>query len=414
MTPGLRRIDAALDARWPRTVALIQELVRARASSGNETAAQAIVAERLRDAGCRTEVFDVDAERLSRLPGWGPTGLGYAGRPNVVGVLPGSGGGRSLILNAHVDAVAPGPPELWERDAWSADIEGERLHGRGSWDDKAGVATVIWLVEALHDAGIRLAGDLIVESVIEEEISGNGTLACGARGYRADAAVVIDGRGPGSAVTAHCGQLWFRVTVRGRSAAAVESRRGANAIELLLPVIERLHALEADLGRDAAVPFDGLPHPAQLNVGVVAGGVTPTTVPATANIDCHLAFPGPHTLEHVRAAVMETVARSGVAAAVEFLSLQVPPFVAPASDALLAALDRAQRHIIGTALERRTIAGFGDLRHFQRDGATPCCLYGITAGAEPHAPNEWVDLAPLPRAARILAAFVCDWCGTTA
>lgn len=412
MTAGLRRIDAALDARWPRTIGLIQDLVRAQASSGHETAAQAIVTQRLRDAGCQVDVFDVDAERLSRLPGWGPTGLAYAGRPNVVAVLRGSGGGRSLILNAHVDAVAPGPPELWERDAWSGEIEGDRLHGRGSWDDKAGVATLIWLVEALRDADIRLAGDLIVESVIEEEISGNGSLACAERGYRADAAVVIDGRGPLSAVTAHCGQLQFRVTVRGRSAAAVESRRGKNAIEQLFPVVERLHALEVDLGRDAAAPFDALPHPAQLNVGVVAGGTTPTTVPATASIDCHLVFPGPHTLERVKAAVTESVSRIEAAAAVEFLSLQIPPFVAPESEALLAALDGAQRRVIDAALERRTIAGFGDLRHFQRGGATPCCLYGVTAGADPHAPNEWVDLKPLPRAARILAAFVSDWCGT--
>jgi acetylornithine deacetylase len=179
-------------------------------------------------------------------------------------------------------------------------------------------------------------------------------------------------------------------------------------------IIERLHGLETELGRTAVAPFDGLPHPAQLNVGVVAGGVTPTTVPSTASIDCHLAFPGPHTLEHVKASLIETVAGSEVAAAVEFLSLQIPPFVAPESEGLLGALDRAQRQVIGTALERRTIAGFGDLRHFQQGGGTPCCLYGVTAGAEPHAPNEWVDLAPLPRAARILAAFVCDWCGTTA
>ena len=413
MTPGLRRLDAALNARWPRTVALLGDLVRARASSGRETAAQEIVAARLREAGCQVEVFDVDAARLSVLPDWGPTGLEYAGRPDVVGIIRGTGGGRSLILNAHVDAVAPGPAELWERDAWSAEIVGDRLYGRGSWDDKAGVATLVWLVEALRDAGTRLAGDLIVESVIEEEISGNGTLACAERGYRADAAVVIDGRGPGSAVIAHGGQLWFRVTARGRSAAAVESRLGLNAIQLLLPVIEHLHALEADLARDAKAPFDALGQSAQLNVGVIAGGVTPTTVPGIASLDCHLAFSAPRTLDQVKIAVTETVARAGAAVTVEFLSLQVPPFVAPESEALLAALDRAQRPIIGTALERRTIAGFGDLRHFQRGGVTPCCLYGVTAGNAPHAPNEWVDLEPLPRAARILAAFVCDWCGIT-
>jgi acetylornithine deacetylase len=412
VTTALRRVDAALDAGRPRTISLLQELVRARAASGNEAAAQALVADRLRAAGGRVDVFDVDAERLSRDPGWGPTGLDYEGRPNVVAVLPGSGGGRSLILNAHIDAVAPGPAELWERDPWSAEIDGDRVYGRGSWDDKAGVATLVWLVEALREADIRLAGDLIVESVIEEEISGNGTLACAERGYRADAAVVIDGRGPGSAVTAHCGQLWFRVAVRGRSAAAVESRRGANAVELLLPLIAPLHRLEAELARAAAAPFDALEHPAQLNIGVVAGGVTPTTVPGLASIDCHLSFPAPVTLEAAKAALAETLAQCDVPATLSFLSLQVPPFTAPESDALLGALDRAQRGVIGSPLEQRTIAGFGDLRHFQRRGDTPCCLYGVTAGAEPHAPNEWVDLAPLPRAARILAAFVCDWCGT--
>jgi acetylornithine deacetylase len=279
---------------------------------------------------------------------------------------------------------------------------------------------LVWLVRSLRDAGVRLAGDLIVESVIEEEISGNGTLACAASGYRADAAVVVDGRGPGNAVTAHCGQLWFRAAVRGRTAAAVESWRGRNAIEMLVPVIGGLRELEASLAGAASAPFDRVERPVQLNIGVVQGGSTPTTVPGSAFVDGHLTFPGPLTLSEVKSKVVEAITRVGererwtgeLAPSVQFLSLQVPPFAGPASDELLSELDRAQRGVLGTALEERAVAGFGDLRHFQLGGPTPCCLYGPTTGGGPHAANEWVDLAALRDSALVLASFVTSWCGT--
>jgi acetylornithine deacetylase len=414
------RIEVALDRSWPSFVSLVRDLIRARSVSGAEAGAQELVAERLRRAGARVDAFDVDPRELAKLPGWGPTETDYSGRPNVVAVIAGAGRGRSLILNAHIDSVVPGPIELWDRDPWSAAIEGDRIYGRGAWDDKVGVAVIVWLAEALHDAGIQLAGDLIIQSVIDEEISGNGTLACMARGYRADAAVVVDGRGPGTAVTAHCGQLWFRVTAHGRTAAAVESWRGQNAIEMLLAIVAELRQLESVIGRDRTAPFDRVEHPVQLNIGIIQGGATPTTVPALATMDCHLTFPGPLTLDDAKGMVREALARvadrerwtADVATEVEFLSLQVSPFVAPPSEALLAALDRSQREILGVPLERRAIAGFGDLRHFQIGGPTPCCIYGPTAGGGPHAANEWVDLAPVPGAARVLAAFVLDWCGT--
>lgn len=413
-------IAAALDRGWPGFVALIQDLIRARSASGAETRAQELVADRLRRVGARVDSFDVDPRELSLLPGWGPLATDYSGRPNVVAVIAGAGRGRSLILNAHVDSVVPGPIELWDRDPWAPTIEGDRVFGRGAWDDKIGVALLVLLAEALHDAGVHLAGDLILQSVIDEEISGNGTLACAARGYRADAAIVVDGRGPGTAVTAHCGQLWFRVTAHGRTSAAVEGWRGENAIEMLVPIIAELRKLESDIGRGRTAPFDTVEHATQLNVGIIQGGATPTTVPGLATMDCHLTFPGPLTLDDAKGTVRNAIARvadregwaSGVAAEVEFLSLQVPPFVAPPSDQLLAALDRSQRAVLGIPLEQRAIAGFGDLRHFQLGGRTPCCLYGPTVGGGAHAANEWVDLAPVPGAARVLASFVLEWCGT--
>ncbi len=411
-------IVGALEASRDRAVHRLQRLVQAEAVVGNEAGAQVIVAEALKAAGARVDVFEVDPDMLGSHPGWGPTDADYRGRPNVVGVLAGTGGGRSLILNAHIDSVVPGAPELWDRDPWSAVISDGRLYGRGAWDDKAGVAILLWIADVLWGSRVQMRGDLILESVIDEESSGNGTLACGARGYRADAAMVVDGRG-GRAVTAHCGQLWFRISVRGRSAAAVRSRSGVNAIELLLPFVAALRTLEREAPLPAP-PFDHLADAFQLNPGVIAGGATPTTVPGIASLDCHMAFAPPLSLDDAKALVVGTVER--VARRNEwllhnppdlrFLSLQVPPFVGPAGTAeLVAALDRSQRVALGTALEVGPIAGFGDLRHFQLADPTPCCLYGSGNGENPHAPNEWLELASMDQAARTLATFVIEWCG---
>ncbi|MBM4420627.1 MAG: M20/M25/M40 family metallo-hydrolase, partial [Chloroflexi bacterium] len=300
----------ALDRRWDAHLDTLRALVRARSTQGEEAAAQRLVALRLREAGIEPDVFDVDPAGLAHLPGWVDGPLDFAGRPNVVGTLRGTGGGRSLILAAHVDSVAPGPPELWRGDPWSGEVDGGRLLGRGSWDDKAGVAAILWIAGAIGDAGLRLRGDLILQSVIEEESSGVGTLACSARGYRADAAVVVDGRGPGGAVVAHCGQLWFRVTVRGRTAAAVESRRGRNAIDHLATQLRGLREMERAFDRRPEPPFDAVEHPFQLNAGVIAGGATPTTVPGLASLDCHLVFPPPLTLEGARSLVRRRVAET--------------------------------------------------------------------------------------------------------
>jgi acetylornithine deacetylase len=334
-------------------------------------------------------------------------------------MLRGNGSGRSLILNAHIDSVVPGPRELWDRDPWSADVAGGRLHGRGSWDDKVGVAAILWIVEALASARIRLRGDLIVQTVIDEEVSGNGTLACMLRGSSADAAIVVDGRGPGSAVIAHCGQLWFRVSATGKTAAAVDRWNGRNAIELLIPLIRAFRELESK-ATGPIPPFDGLEHPMLFNPGVIRGGDTPTTVPGTASLDCHLTFPAPWTVDDAKRIVGDTVASVSHAEGwptetppiIEFLSLQVPPFIAPPSDTLLSTIDGCQRRELGAPLVLRTISGFGDLRHFQLRGPMPCCMYGAGSGSGAHAANESLDLATVADAARVLATTVVEWCGT--
>src|SRR5204863_1173413 len=120
----------------------------------------------------------------------------YKDRPCVVGTLRGSGGGKSMALNAHIDTALVDPGGKWTHAANSGHIEGSLLFGRGSWDDKAGVVEALMVADAVKTAGVTLRGDLAIKIVVEDEATGNGTLACLARGHTKDAAIIVDGTWP--------------------------------------------------------------------------------------------------------------------------------------------------------------------------------------------------------------------------
>ena len=206
----------AFDRRHGEHVASLQEFVRIPSARGEELAAQQWMARRMRDLGLDVEMIECDPDALARYPTWSPTDWSYENRPNVAGRWPGVGGGRSLILNAHVDTTSPEPVELWSRDPWGGEIDGNRLYARGAQDDKAGCCEMLFVVQALQDAGLRLKGDLILETTIDEECSGNGSLALVAAGYEADGVLMLDGTGLGRAIVAHPGHVAFRVTIHGK------------------------------------------------------------------------------------------------------------------------------------------------------------------------------------------------------
>ena len=108
----------------------------------------------------------------------------------MVAVLKGTGGGKSIILNGHIDVVPVGDEQNWKQDPFSGHIEAGKLYGRGSTDMKGGTVSLLMALEALIALGIRLKGDVIFQSVIEEESGGAGTLAAVLRGYQADGAII--------------------------------------------------------------------------------------------------------------------------------------------------------------------------------------------------------------------------------
>jgi acetylornithine deacetylase len=170
------RLFAAIEERADELIATVAELVREPSVLGNEAGVQRVVARRLTEAGMRVETYDLP-EDTPQQPNGGTSGVPFAGRPNVHGYRTGSGGGRSLILNGHVDVVSPEPVSAWTHDPWGAEIVGDRMFGRGAYDMKSGVGVNLFLARLLNDLDIPLKGDFTIHSVIEEECTGNGALA---------------------------------------------------------------------------------------------------------------------------------------------------------------------------------------------------------------------------------------------
>ena len=188
-------VNQAIKENSDRIVGLTQDLVRIPSDhhppKGDERAIQDYVTGFWQECGIECDVFDpTDVPEFKSHPGFYDLGRNYEGRPVVVARIRGSGGGRSLILSGHVDAVPVGKGE-WLHGPYSGDVEGGKLYGRGAFDMKGGVAAMMSAARILHEMDVTLKGDLIVETVPDEEFAGaNGTVAARARGYTADAAVV--------------------------------------------------------------------------------------------------------------------------------------------------------------------------------------------------------------------------------
>ncbi len=173
---------------------LLQVLVRTDSVSvppdGHEADAQQALHQALRSHDIESELYDTDFLEKSGHP-LVRTQRHYAGRPNLIARIPGTGGGKSLLFSGHIDTVTA--PGKWSVDPFSGEIREGRLYGRGAWDMKGGIAAHFGVLMALQKAGMRLAGDVLGESVVDEEwAGGGGTLAARLRGITADASVITE------------------------------------------------------------------------------------------------------------------------------------------------------------------------------------------------------------------------------
>lgn len=416
-----RRVHDAIEALVPTYTSLLQTLVRIPSPIGEEAAAQRQVEATMHAIGLTIDTFDVDAAALTGTPGFTAPARDYAGRPCVVGTLKGSGGGSSMALNAHIDTALVDPAGRWTHDPFSGHIDGDLIYGRGAWDDKAGVVETLLVAEAIQKAGITLRGDLILKSVVEDEATGNGTLACLSRGHHADAAIIVDGTWPERFIVSHMGQLWFRIELHGRSAPASVAARGANPLSAIGPVLAQLRAL-VELRNASTQPWGGNPAPVFINVGQASGGAWEGAVPTGCVLRGQFGFAPPDSPASGRAALADAMERAskqpdwpaGVTGSISFDGLESPVVIGEASNPVVQAIASTVQRLQGKVIQESVISGHCDLRHYQSNpwrSAVPACLYGPGGGKNAHSEDEYFNLTHLPLVARNLASVILEWCG---
>ena len=218
-------ICEAVEARRGDAVRLLQELVRVPSVTGEEGAVQEVIAGEFEKRGYAVERCVASAEQVSSYQDHVGEPGNLEARPSIVAKRVGRGGGRSLLLNAHVDTVENGDPDTWTYGPLSGEVVGDRLYGRGSCDMKGGLATHIAALDVLDALGVELDGDVTVAATVGEEDGGVGALATVLDGHRADAALITEPTRL-ALVPAQGGALVFRLTIFGLSTHAATRDQG--------------------------------------------------------------------------------------------------------------------------------------------------------------------------------------------
>ncbi|TYL37351.1 acetylornithine deacetylase [Natronococcus pandeyae] len=324
-------LSQVLRSKKEELVTLTEELVKAKSVTGHEQPAQDVVIDRLKATGLEPDVWEPDPKNLQDHEAFFETSsyekYGYDGRPNVATYLEG-GDGPTLTVGGHVDVVDVTDSE-WEYEPWELRQEGDKLYGRGVADMKGGIAAVLIAIEALQEVGIELGGDLIFQSVIEEEDGGvGGTLSALERGYVPDAAIIAEPFNVPNLCVASAGVMYFRVTVPGKSIHAAWGHEGVNAIGKATKIYEALEELDAERKMRIDYPpayradssLEG--NVTNLNIGTIGAGDWPSTVPSEAVLEGRIGWPPGESRAEVRDQI-ESVIQS-VAAEDEWL-IEHPP-----------------------------------------------------------------------------------------
>ncbi|WP_071459866.1 peptidase [Bacillus massilinigeriensis] len=399
-------------------IRFLQRLVQQGSVRGEESGAQAIIIEKCRELGMELDIWEIGDDKLRSHPAFCSDRKEFTGNPNVVGLLKGRGGGRSIILNGHIDVVPVGDEGSWENDPFSGLVLDGKLYGRGSTDMKGGTAALLIAIEAIVKTGITLKGDIIFQSVIEEESGGTGTLAAILRGYQADAAIIPEPTNM-KFFPKQQGSVWFRLKVKGLQAHGGTRYEGISAIDKAMVAIEKLKELEKTRNEKIADPlFSDIPIPIPINIGKISSGEWPSSVPDLAIIEGRLGVAPEETMEN---AMLELEGAMADLAKTDEWFLEHPPEVEWFGARWLPGSIEAEHELVRTAYNSfvkvmrekpkieaspwATDGGFLD-----KIGKTPVLVFGPGTTSLAHEANEHIEIARVFETAEILALALLDWC----
>lgn len=427
-----RRACDAVAGREHDLVELLRTLVRFDTTTyerdrpaRDEAALQSYLGERLAAAGAAVDVFEPELDLVAGHP-YIPDGFTFAGRPQLLARFAGAGGGRSLLLNGHVDVVDPGSPKAWRHEPFAAEVEDGAVHGRGSCDMKGGVAAMVFAAETLARLGVRLDGDLIVNTVTDEESSGAGGLVT-ARLVRPDAAIVTEPTGLEVWIACR-GSLLPTITVEGRAGHAGLARRphdeggAVNAIEKTALVLDAIRRLREEWALRPRHPYLS---PPDCVPTIVQGGEWVVSHAASCRLDCHIEYLPEQADEQghgsrVQREFVEWVERAAASdpwlrehpPRIEWLVGGVPPAEVAADEPIVQAALGAVRGV-GRPGRLGGLDNWHDGATLTVEAGVPAVCLGPGDVNLAHTSSESVPVADLVACAQALAVTALRFCGAT-
>jgi acetylornithine deacetylase len=325
------------------------------------------------------------------------------GRPSIVGVARGRGGGRSLMFNGHIDTVTLAG---YDGDPLKPVRRDGRLYGRGAFDMKSGAAAM--MVAAARAKEARLKGDVIIACVADEEHASFGTEEV-VRRFRADAAIVTE---PShlELTIAHKGFVWFEIVVRGRAAHGSRPELGIDAIAKAGKFLVALDEWDRRLRAHPTHPRLGA---GSVHASLIAGGQEWSSYPA----ECRMKIErrtvpgetGASVAAELRAILAEIEAVDPAFKAELIVGLERPPFEVAEDAPIVAALREAATAHLGRPPAWRGEPFWTDCAILQA-GGIPCVMFGADGGGA-HAAEEWAEEESVEALTEILFETARSFCG---
>jgi acetylornithine deacetylase len=402
-----------------RAARLLQKLVQEDSTRGRESIAQAIVIEKCRQLGLELDIWEIGQAALFEHPAFFSDRKDFKGNSNVVAVLKGEGGGKSIILNGHIDVVPAGDLKSWSDDPFSGIIKGGKLYGRGSTDMKGGNVALLFAIESLVKNGIKLKGDVIFQSVIEEESGGAGTLAAVLRGYKADGAIIPEPTNM-KLFPKQQGSMWFRISVKGKSAHGGTRYEGVSAIEKAMLVIQGLQVLEKDRNSRINDPlYEKIPIPIPINIGKIQSGEWPSSVPDLAIIEGRMGVAPDETMENAQEQMKQCLLALGKQdewlknhpPTIEWFGGRWLPGSLESDHPLMECMKGSFQEVKGSLPIIEASPWGTDGGILSKVGGIPVVVFGPGVTEVAHHSDEYIVLEELFAASEIIALAIMDWCG---
>jgi acetylornithine deacetylase len=389
-----------------------KQLVSFPSFKGDETPLARYLAEWLDQRGYAVELDEVEP-----------------GRFQVIATLKGLGGGKSLMLNGHLDINSL--PRGWNRDPWTAWVEGDRLHGHGIQNMKGGLASLMVAAETVRRSAARLEGDLVLAFVVGETQGGEGMHHLMKRGFRTDAALITEPFGSGNIATVHGGIVHFAIHTIGRTGHMSRLDGTVHAIHKMMKIVDALGRVSFTCQPRADLP--GLP---RLNVGSIIGGRGETYILhdapyipdlCTVIVDVHF-LPG-QTVDTIIGDVRAELDKLAVVDPQLHYEIEIPPpnyfkgrrkLVMPPVDVpidslIVRSVARSYKWVTGRP--PRKIGAILPTAYsacdtsWLWDAGIPCVNYGPAATYDAAGPEEtYVAISEMEECAKILALTAFDIC----